>query len=397
MECCDQMPALFDQYRVTLILCQNTYAGAGAPDDGRADEDRFHVSRARSLLKIGGRLDVRDLAVDLSPVGITLDSEVDGAKAFLRRVAHFLRQKNSSRAGSEDWLLTRELTQRFVEIHEVDELEHGGALAAWYHQAVDVLQLRCGADEDRLGARAFERLRVRFEVALQRENPDPFHRLPIRWTCGDSCVSATSKPTRLSPRVRYQPRVCINSPSGSLEMSSPGIAIPRSSLASSNFSGSLKKVVALTIALARASGSSLLKIPEPTKTASAPSCSTRAASAGVAMPPAEKFGTGSLPCSATHSTSSSGAPRFLASCTSSSLPRMVRCRISLTMVRMWRTASTMLPEPASPLVRIMAAPSAMRRRASPRLRAPHTKGTLKPRLAMWCSSSAGVRTSLSSM
>ena len=66
-------------------------------------------------------------------------------------------------------------------------------------------------------------------------------------------------------------------------------------------------------------------------------------------------------------------------------------------VRMCRTASTMLPEPASPLVRIMAAPSAMRRSASPRFRAPQTNGTLKSFLLMWCSSSAGVSTSLSSM
>ena len=38
-----------------------------------------------------------------------------------------------------------------------------------------------------------------------------------------------------------------------------------------------------------------MKMPEPTKTASAPSCMTSDASAGVAMPPAEKFGTGQLP------------------------------------------------------------------------------------------------------
>jgi len=44
---------------------------------------------------------------------------------------------------------------------------------------------------------------------------------------------------------------------------------------------------------------SFMKIPEPTKMASAPSCIIRAASAGVAMPPAEKLGTGSLPVWAT--------------------------------------------------------------------------------------------------
>ena len=64
---------------------------------------------------------------------------------------------------------------------------------------------------------------------------------------------------------------------------------------------------------------------------------------------------------------------------------------------MWRTASTMSPVPASPLERIIAAPSPIRRSASPRLVAPHTNGILKAHLSMWFASSAGVRTSDSSM
>ena len=64
---------------------------------------------------------------------------------------------------------------------------------------------------------------------------------------------------------------------------------------------------------------------------------------------------------------------------------------------MWRVASTTLPVPASPFERIIAAPSAMRRSASPRLVAPQTKGTVNAHLSMWCASSAGVRTSDSSM
>lgn len=47
-----------------------------------------------------------------------------------------------------------------------------------------------------------------------------------------------------------------------------------------------------------------LKMPLPTNTPSQPSCIISAASAGVAMPPAEKFTTGRHPCSATHFTSS---------------------------------------------------------------------------------------------
>ena len=50
--------------------------------------------------------------------------------------------------------------------------------------------------------------------------------------------------------------------------------------------------------------------------------------------------------------------------------------------RRWRTASTMLPVPASPLDRIIAAPSEMRRSASPRLVAPQTNGTSKANLSM---------------
>ena len=47
-----------------------------------------------------------------------------------------------------------------------------------------------------------------------------------------------------------------------------------------------------------------LIIPEPTKSDSAPSCIIRDASAGVAMPPAAKLGTGSLPSLAVCFTSS---------------------------------------------------------------------------------------------
>ncbi len=65
--------------------------------------------------------------------------------------------------------------------------------------------------------------------------------------------------------------------------------------------------------------------------------------------------------------------------------------------RMCVTALTMSPVPASPFVRIIAAPSAIRRSASPRLVQPHTNGTVNFHLSMWFAVSAGVRTSDSSM
>ena len=57
-----------------------------------------------------------------------------------------------------------------------------------------------------------------------------------------ACRCASKSPCSASTPTAshgYQPRVCISSPSGSFEISSPGIAMPRSSLASSSFAGSL--------------------------------------------------------------------------------------------------------------------------------------------------------------
>ena len=111
-------------------------------------------------------------------------------------------------------------------------------------------------------------------------------------------------------------------------------------------SGSWKCVVASTIARAIVAGSSDLKMPEPTNTPSTPSCIISAASAGVAMPPAEKFTTGSRPCSATIRTSSTGAPSSLAFVDVLLGPQRActrRCRCSSW--RSCRTASTTLPVP----------------------------------------------------
>src|ERR1035437_9623275 len=88
------------------------------------------------------------------------------------------------------------------------------------------------------------------------------------------------------------------------ETARPFIAPVRSSLTSSNTLGSLKWVVAFTIALARFSAStgsakvveSFMKMPLPTNTASAPSCITKDASARGPIPPAGEIWDGKLPC-----------------------------------------------------------------------------------------------------
>jgi hypothetical protein len=57
--------------------------------------------------------------------------------------------------------------------------------------------------------------------------------------------------------------------------------------------------------------------------------------------------------------------------------------MSARMARMCTTAWDTSPVPASPFERIIAAPSDIRRSASPRFVAPHTNGTVNGHLSMW--------------
>ena len=214
----------------------------------------------------------------------------------------------------------------FVEAFFFQELQLRGAFAAGEDQAVAALEIGGRADLDgfhaetrracgraprsRLGLRGF-----RFSILLQSERNIPVDRSQNRRKTGRPNIGSIvaswggskPRPYKIAPSrmmlarrwVVYQPRVESRSFCSIWRTSRPGMASPSSSLASSTAIGSSKCVVAFTTALARASGSLDLKIPDPTKTASAPSLRTSAASAGVAMPPAEKFGTGSLPVLAT--------------------------------------------------------------------------------------------------
>src|SRR5262249_16286683 len=145
------------------------------------------------------------------------------------------------------------------------------------NEAVEAKEIFRRAHLDGLVTEILQRPRVRAEAALQGENSNPVHHQP-RWA---KCSSGASWASSM-----------------------PRIAAPSPALISASLRGSCQWVDASTIAFARRGGSSLRKIPLPTKTASAPSAMHRAASAGVAMPPAAKLGTGSLPASATERTKS---------------------------------------------------------------------------------------------
>ena len=113
------------------------------------------------------------------------------------------------------------------------ELGHRGGLAAGDHQAVDAGELLGGPNLDGRRAGVGEHAHVFAEVALEREHAG---------------LHGEARP--------YQPRVWSRPSSPISLMSRPGIASPRPRETLARTSGSLKCVVASTIARARGAGSS---------------------------------------------------------------------------------------------------------------------------------------------
>src|SRR5579875_1327188 len=113
-------------------------------------------------------------------------------------------------------------------------------------------------------------------------------------TCSSTSPSTDNTPTLLAIQDSA-PLSCILSSSCFVSMPSIDFLSSIIFCASATTFASSQYVVASTIALALSAGSSLLNIPEPTNIPSQPSCIIKAASAGVAIPPAAKLTTGSLP------------------------------------------------------------------------------------------------------
>src|SRR6266403_4748060 len=379
--------SLLHQRRFPFVAGQHSNAPPHLFNNRPADE--HHLQR---LLLQCARTK-KHIARQLPPVAIPQNRHVQQAKRFLRRIIHFRCQQNCARARPENRSTgPRKFTDGVKQPFFLQELQLRCGFSAGQHDPVAPFQILHRAHFRRFRAQLLQHGRMRREIALYRHDSNLHGSLLlscfVRMTRPDAHGFPRTPPGRFLSRNNlpaafdatlqsppYQPRVESKSFSSNCRTSIPGIASPSSSHASRIAFGSSKCVFAFTMAFARASGSLLLKMPEPTNTASAPSWRTSAASAGVAMPPAEKFGTGSFPVLAISRIKSSGAPISFAVRINSSSRSVVRRFISETIVRMCRTASTTFPEPSSPLVRIIAAPSAMRRTASPRLRAPQTNGT----------------------
>ncbi|KAL8153352.1 LOW QUALITY PROTEIN: hypothetical protein V2J09_011112 [Rumex salicifolius] len=142
-------------------------------------------------------------------------------------------------------------------------------------------------------------------------------------------------------------------------------------------------LTASTIPLTLLYGSLQSKISDPMNTPSHPSCIISAASAGVTIPPLAKCTTGSRPICFVCATRSYGAPIRFAKVKTSSSSMLFKILMSPIILLTFPTVSTTSPiEDRSPWLLIIAAPSRIRRSASPRSRHPQRKGTRKLCLLM---------------
>ena len=183
-------------------------------------------------------------------------------------------------------------TDRRLEAVALDRLGDRRALAARDDQRVEPGEILGIADLARVGAELGEHAEVGGEVALAGQDSDARR--------SADAAGTTSRAAAAAP-LRRRARRCRRPASGRRDPSKRRARArgPRSGLSPRRR------------ALAVRSGSADLKMPEPTKLPSAPSCIVSDASAGVAIPPAQNSGTGSQPRSATSRTTSSGARRLL--------------------------------------------------------------------------------------
>jgi hypothetical protein len=149
--------------------------GAGAGDAGGADED--HLERRAG--KAGGRGE--DEGVVLAAVGVALDGDVEDGEGALRGIGHVLGEQDGAGAGAEGRRGLDEGLEGGEEVIALEELEHGGGLAAGHDEAVYFFSFFSAfgtgevfgkADELRGGSEGGEDFGVGFIGALQGEDTD---------------------------------------------------------------------------------------------------------------------------------------------------------------------------------------------------------------------------------
>ncbi len=97
MEGGDEASPLSNEHGMTLMLEQHVDVCAHASDDGRSDEDQFEGRRAKHGVRTG-----IDEAINLTPVSVPLNRNIDETERRLSRIGDFFCQQDRSSACAEE-------------------------------------------------------------------------------------------------------------------------------------------------------------------------------------------------------------------------------------------------------------------------------------------------------
>ncbi len=98
MECRGEDVVFLNDDWIVSTTPDGPNAGAKTSNDGCADEDHFRcpVLTQRTLAAL-------DETVNLPPISIPLDADIEKSQAWLLRVENLFGQKDSSCTGAKDW------------------------------------------------------------------------------------------------------------------------------------------------------------------------------------------------------------------------------------------------------------------------------------------------------
>ena len=156
--------------------------------------------------------------VDLPPVGVALDRDVEQAERRRGQRARLRRQQDQARAGPQHRLALHEGLERRAQPGRVQQPQHGGGLAARHDQRLEAREVLRPRDAHRLRPERGERHAVALEVALQAQHSDP----GTRHSVTSPASPAARRPGWTRPR-------CPSWPSGAPPRAAPGSRACRSS------------------------------------------------------------------------------------------------------------------------------------------------------------------------
>ena len=161
MEGCSHATALPDDDGILVFGAKNLNPGANALDLGRPDEDHFNRYVAEKTFADG--------AVDLTPVGVAANADVDGAESDLSGILDFLCEEDCAGASAEGGLAVHEFPQ-LLETSFTEEFEKRARLTTGDDEAVNPIKLFRFLYQHDFRSKFFQALAMRVEIALERQD-----------------------------------------------------------------------------------------------------------------------------------------------------------------------------------------------------------------------------------